>query len=730
MSNRQGKTTAALILFILLVNCLYLGQARAEGIGLPAVRGLAQLAEDSPLDLILTDISKFPKIQAYFTLNGSSLNGYEELSSQNLLVLEDEKPIQKVEVSRVKPGVQFVMAINSDEMFALRDSKGTPRYDALARSIETWAQSLAEKSQNNPNQQPAQEGNSSSSGSDDLSLITVSGAEKTHLSSYAEWLSAFKTEAFASKSSSGKGIEVLTKALEVALDQPPQPGMGKAILFITSPLTIVPKEGQAQNEGGKTTFESIIARAKEQRVHIFVWMVASPGYFTSSAATQLVQLVDQTGGKIFMFSGAEPVPNLDEYLEPLRHNYRVSYDSQIRTRGAHQLTLQLSINNKVYSSTPHSFILNIVPPQPMFVSPPSEIIRTVKQTERKGGILGSEVQPASEFSPQSVELKVLVDFPDGFKRSLTRSSLYVDGQIVAENTAPPFDTFVWDITPYQSNGQHILQVEVVDQLELSNISIETPIWIKIYVPKQDVGSLLAQYGKLIAAFSLLMAAVILLWALVLAGRIHPRTIFIETKKNIRRHKYLDPVTQPVVIKTEPITRPKLTSIALDEKLYPATEKAAAAPKVKEESAMGNAIKHFHLPWQKKEKSQSSPVFLVRLFDIPGKTLSVEDSKPFTLLGKDVIIGSSPKQATLVLEEPSVEAAHTRLVRMEDGVTFWVTDLGSKAGTWVNYSPIPAQGTRLQVGDILHVGSAGFRVTCLNTQGPLRRSVVSRPLVKK
>ena len=121
---------------------------------------------------------------------------------------------------------------------------------------------------------------------------------------------------------------------------------------------------------------------------------------------------------------------------------------------------------------------------------------------------------------------------------------------------------------------------------------------------------------------------------------------------------------------------------------------------------------------------------MRLFDIPGKTLSVEDSKPFTLLGKDVIIGSNPKQATLVLEEPSVEAAHTRLMRMEDGVTFWVTDLGSKAGTWVNYSPIPAQGTRLQPGDILHVGSAGFRVTCLNTQSPLRRSVVSRPLVKK
>jgi hypothetical protein len=85
--------------------------------------------------------------------------------------------------------------------------------------------------------------------------------------------------------------------------------MGRAILFITSPLSIVPKEGQAQNEEGKTTFENIIARAKEQRVHIFVWMVASPGYFTSSAATQLAHLADQTGGKIFMFSGTEPVPN-------------------------------------------------------------------------------------------------------------------------------------------------------------------------------------------------------------------------------------------------------------------------------------------------------------------------------------------------------------------------------------------------------------------------------------
>ena len=43
-------------------------------------------------------------------------------------------------------------------------------------------------------------------------------------------------------------------------------------------------------------------------------------------------------------------------------------------------------------------------------------------------------------------LEIIVEFPDGHPRPLVRTTLYVDGQIAAENTAEPFNAFTWDLT--------------------------------------------------------------------------------------------------------------------------------------------------------------------------------------------------------------------------------------------------------------------------------------------
>jgi pSer/pThr/pTyr-binding forkhead associated (FHA) protein len=40
--------------------------------------------------------------------------------------------------------------------------------------------------------------------------------------------------------------------------------------------------------------------------------------------------------------------------------------------------------------------------------------------------------------------------------------------------------------------------------------------------------------------------------------------------------------------------------------------------------------------------------------------------------------------------------------------YWIYDLGSLAGTWVNYVPVAAEGVRLQHGDLIHVGFVTLR----------------------
>ena len=77
-----------------------------------------------------------------------------------------------------------------------------------------------------------------------------------------------------------------------------------------------------------------------------------------------------------------------------------------------------------------------------------------------------------------------------------------------------------------------------------------------------------------------------------------------------------------------------------------------------------------------------------------------------LFGDEVIAGSQ-RGCELRLQEESVAAEHARLTRQKDG-NYHVADLGSEAGTWVNYAPVSAEGSQLRDGDLLHIGRVAFR----------------------
>ena len=96
--------------------------------------------------------------------------------------------------------------------------------------------------------------------------------------------------------------------------------------------------------------------------------------------------------------------------------------------------------------------------------------------------------------------------------------------------------------------------------------------------------------------------------------------------------------------------------------------------------------------------------------------SALDSPPISITSDEISIGSNPDKATLVLEDPSIEGLHARLVHAPDGA-FRLFDQGSIAGTWVNFGPVPADGATLQHGDIVHFGRIGFRFT-VHAPGPV------------
>jgi len=408
-------------------------------------------------------------------------------------------------------------------------------------------------------------------------------------------------------------------------------------------------------------------------------LVASASAPTSSPELfqPLEDLALQSGGALFLYSGIEALPDPDGYLNPLRYLYRASYDSKIQASGSYDIQLEISHNEQQLVSESRPVFVNVLPPNPIFLSPPSKIDRTWQQSGQSGD---------ESLLPASVELQIVVEFSDGHQRPLKATRLYVDGELAAENTQAPFDTFQWDLKNYQADARHVLNVEVEDTLGLIRRSIDTPVDLTVEPAKANVLKSLLTSDHLLIFGGVLAAGVVLVLALGLLGRRAHR----ESPASRRARE--DPLTQPVTPRTDngkPATAP-----TIDRPTWP-------------RYAVGSL--------------SSAPAWLLRVPDTGGLGVAASQSNispssnpasAIPLSRRETKLGSDPKVVTYKISSPTVSALHARVVQTAEG-GFLIQDSGSVAGTWVNYSPVPAQGLLLRHGDLVQIGKIAFRFELAN-----------------
>jgi pSer/pThr/pTyr-binding forkhead associated (FHA) protein len=63
----------------------------------------------------------------------------------------------------------------------------------------------------------------------------------------------------------------------------------------------------------------------------------------------------------------------------------------------------------------------------------------------------------------------------------------------------------------------------------------------------------------------------------------------------------------------------------------------------------------------------------------------------------------------------VDGVQARLTVDSEG--FWLSDLDSQTGTWVNYRRVGTHPVRIQPGDLIHFGNCGFRFTMVERTLP-------------
>ena len=584
------------------------------------------------------DAQNFPQVKALLDVYDESGKFVTGLKSGDLTLSEDggSPPVNTLTESAA--AVQLVVAINPGPSLAVRDGNAIPRFTKIVEALRLWVEA-----------QPSES-------SDDLSLISLSGSLITHAKP-RDWfisLDAFKPDF----RNTTPNLQTLAIALDTVAATA-QPGTKRAVLFITPHM---------DDPTIDSTIAPLIQSAVDSKVRVLVWFVDGDQFFTSASANAFKSLALQTGGSFFNFSGAEPFPDLDVELAALRHIYELTYTSTVTTPGEHALGVEVNTPQGTVTSSDQTFSVDVQPPNPILVAPPLQIKRQPSPDDPYN-------QEALLPAQQTIE--ILVEFPDGHVRELKRTALLVDGQMVDENTSEPFESFTWDLRPYDASGQHEIIVEAEDVLGLQKSSIGIPVSLTVILPPRGIQAFLGRYRDylVMGAIGLAgLALVIILLRGVLGG------VLFKRRRAARKH-FEDPLTQPVVVPSE------LPAVSAKN-----AKKSKTAPRRTIWFRPRPAIR---LP--------DAPAYLIRLTN-GGEPAS---AAPIPVIDKEMTFGTDPVQSLRVLDDPSISPLHARIKRNGEGA-FHIYDHGSVAGTWVNYEPVTREGRRLAHGDWIHFGQLMYR----------------------
>lgn len=590
--------------------------------------------EGNQVRLAPVDTQSFPIIRSYLDVRSSTGGFVYGLDQQQVHIVENGRRLPVQELQQLRTGAQFVLAISPGPAFEIRDIQGISRYEYLADALQDWA--------------VARQGSTV----DDLSLIVSEGPESTHSTDLDRWAATLRSFSPTGEET-GPDFDVLTRALDIASDPTSDPGMSAAILFIT------PLPGQEVSLG----LQSLAARATQQGVKIYIWLVASSEQFSSPEAEQMRLLAEQTGGTLFNYSGQEIIPSPEDFLDELRNTYALSYNSSITTSGVHQISAEINYQSQLLTSPAQEIELEVFPPSITFISPPIEVERSLSDPQDDSSSLVPTMQP----------LDLLIEFPDGHLRPINQTTLYVDGLLIGVNEVEPYDRFNWVIDEITSSGEHILVAEVEDSLGLIGKSVETVIFINVVSSEESILDVVSQNRLILVIVMAAVVGAILLLVLILGGRLQPG--FIREWR--RKRKRNGAITQPVKNLQDEDTQSRSSWI--------------------------NRIQWRRGPVTIKPNAQFIPL---------ADSNSEESHPPLAITKRQTIFGRDDNIVDLVLTDPSVENVHAKIVQVENGV-YRLSDQGSIAGTWVNYLPIPENGQILEHGDLVHFGRMGFRFVLRN-----------------
>lgn len=422
----------------------------------------------------------FPTVRVFLDVRDDQGGRVAGLRVGNVSLIEDEVALPQIGLKETEVGVRQIIVLNTNNGLRLRDAGGRSRFDIVRDALRSWWQTAA----------------AARVGVDDLTLVAAEGTLALHRSSTAE-LGARLEQFQPSFEEPSPGLDLLLAALRGPSADPNPPGQTTHLVFATG-LIETPRD---------LPVAEAVRRANETGTSVHVVLLGPATALDLPAAASLRLLAQSTGGVFMLLEPGGSLSDLMTRITGQRTQYELTYTSPAQSPGMHSLQAQVTRNELSLTSSRSLYTLDLRPPEVVFVSPPTQIVR-----QPDGGATRIE-----DLSPTFWPLEVLVTFPDGHARDLVRSQLLVDGRAVFESNQPPFDHFLWDLRGINQTGTHLLAVAIEDQQGLRGVSTSTSVSVEVVSLPRGLVALQPTMAPFLAAIGLLMAGIIVA-ALYTSGR--------------------------------------------------------------------------------------------------------------------------------------------------------------------------------------------------------------------
>ncbi len=426
------------------------------------------------------DYSEFPKIKFIMQALDSNSNPIATLTPQSISVSESGRHVD-ISMNPTEVGIRVVFIIDDGMGISANGATGKSRLLEMKSTITDFLSQM--------------------NASDSVAILAQEGDTTNEVSNFSSSASDLQTVLdqypfTASQVSSGyMGILSGLSKLNVQADE-----KASFIVFLSSGI-------QNAKPDIYTNMVNQLTTKAHPIINTILFRATDDGY-----GSRLSEIAKLGGGTYFHFTSREQTANLYQTMGVWRKKYLITFRSPNSQSGNREIIVTASSNNittsAIYSIRLQSPLISIEEP-----INGSTVTRP----------LVAATKGQNEVGTDFTNVKIKVEWPDGFPRKIANASVIVNNQTQGAITNPNVDSsselnVPWELRSYGQVGQNpvSMQIQVTDELGITSSS--KPVQIIVLVQSEvchGIPDFLCSAVMAVSPYTPWFAAIIAIVALTL-----------------------------------------------------------------------------------------------------------------------------------------------------------------------------------------------------------------------